>query len=123
MAARKAGGQKAKKQTLRFVLDCSVLVADSLMIMDDFEKFLTDRIKVNGKQGALADVVTLTRDADKVYVASEIPFSKRYLKYLTKKYLKKNNLRDFFHVIATNKQTYQIRYFKIAQEAPEGAEE
>lgn len=105
-----------------------------------------DRIKVNGKAGALGDVVTLSRDSDKLYVTSEIPFSKRcvarvevlpclppltplvacacsYLKYLTKKYLKQNNLRDFFHVVATNKQTYQIRYFKIHQEGEEGGDD
>ena len=49
-----------------------------------------------------------------------VPLSKRYLKYLTKKYLKKHNLREFLYVVATNKQSYQIRYFNIQQE---GAEE
>ena len=49
-----------------------------------------------------------------------VPLSKRYLKYLTKKYLKKHSLREFLYVVATNKQTYQIRYFNIQQE---GAEE
>jgi large subunit ribosomal protein L22e len=44
----------------------------------------------------------------------ELPFSKRYLKYLTKKYLKKQQLRDFLHVIATSKGTYELKYFKIS---------
>ena len=34
-------------------------------------------------------------------------------------YLKKNNLRDFFHVIATSKSAYQIRFGEIGQEAAE----
>jgi large subunit ribosomal protein L22e len=53
------------------------------------EKFLQDRIKVSGKTGNLGDMVTVSRDKAKVTVASDIPFSKRYLKYLSKKYLKK----------------------------------
>lgn len=31
----------------------------------------------------------------KIILTSSIPFSKRYLKYLTKKFLKKNTLRDW----------------------------
>ena len=37
----------------------------------------------------------------------------RYLKYLTKKFLKKNNLRDYIRVVASNKSSYELRYFQI----------
>lgn len=61
----------------------------------NFEQFLQERIKVNGKAGNLGGgVVSIERSKSKITVTSEVPFSKRYLKYLTKKYLKKNNLRD-----------------------------
>ena len=41
----------------------------------------------------------------------------RYLKYLTKKYLKKHNVRDWLRVIASNKDrnVYELRYFNIAE--------
>ena len=47
----------------------------------------------------------------------------RYLKYLTKKYLKKHNVRDWLRVIAANKDRnlYELRYFNIAEN--EGEEE
>lgn len=47
----------------------------------------------------------------------------RYLKYLTKKYLKKHNVRDWLRVIASNKErsVYELRYFNIAEN--EGEEE
>ena len=77
------------------------------------EKFLNDKIKVNGKVGVLGDDVVITRERNKIIVKTEIAFSKRYLKYLTKKFLKKQQLRDWLHVIATNKQTYELRYFNI----------
>jgi large subunit ribosomal protein L22e len=35
---------------------------------------------------------------------------------LTKKYLKKQQLRDFLRVIASNKQTYELRYFNMQAE-------
>ncbi|KAJ8643430.1 hypothetical protein MRB53_005178 [Persea americana] len=40
-----------------------------------------------------------------------------YLKYLTKKYLKKHNVRDWLRVIASNKDrnVYELRYFNIAE--------
>ena len=48
---------------------------------------------MSGKTGNLGDMVTVSRDKAKVTVASDIPFSKRYLKYLSKKYLKKQQAR------------------------------
>lgn len=45
----------------------------------------------------------------------------RYLKYLTKKYLKKNNLRDWLRVVAPNNgaDTYELRYFQINNDEDE----
>ncbi|KAF5201056.1 60S ribosomal protein L22-2 [Thalictrum thalictroides] len=45
----------------------------------------------------------------------------RYLKYLTKKYLKKHNVRDWLRVIASNKDrnVYELRYFNIAENEAE----
>lgn len=78
------------------------------------EKYLSERIKVNGKLHNLGNSVTLGREKNtKVVVTSDIPFSKRYLKYLTKKYLKKNTLRDWLRVVASGKDTYELRYFQI----------
>ena len=55
-------------------------------------------------------------DKDQLVVESKIPLSKRYLKYLTKKYLKKQDLKEFLRVIATSKNTYELKYFKIQNE-------
>ena len=70
---------------------------------------------MNGKAGALGETVVLTREKTKIIVAAQMPFSKRYLKYLTKKYLKKQQLRDYLRVVANNqhKNTYELNYFNI----------
>eukprot|EP00962_Isochrysis_galbana_P041113 scaffold15007_cov129-Isochrysis_galbana.AAC.2 len=77
------------------------------------EKFLLDKIKVGGKVGNLGELVGVTREKAKVVVSAETDFSKRYLKYLSKKYLKKQQLRDWLHVIANKSDSYELRYYNI----------
>ncbi|MBA0715171.1 hypothetical protein Golax_014090 [Gossypium laxum] len=152
MSRGAAAGPKGKKKGASFTIDCSKPVEDKIMDIASLEKFLQERIKVGGKAGALGDSVTVTRDKSKITVSSDSNFSKRfrlspglrayaalilpwmsetfqiqssfrYLKYLTKKYLKKHNVRDWLRVIASNKDrtVYDLRYFNIAEN--EGEEE
>jgi large subunit ribosomal protein L22e len=103
-----------------FTLDCSKPVTDGIFDMAAFEKFLHDRIKVNGRTGNLGTRVSIKREGSMIHVnTNDVAFSKRYLKYLTKKFLKKNTLRDWLRVIASDKDTYQLRYFNIEEEGEE----
>eukprot|EP00039_Didymoeca_costata_P017907 m.331318 g.331318 ORF g.331318 m.331318 type:complete len:126 (-) comp16701_c0_seq1:59-436(-) len=108
-----------KRTELNFVIDCTAPAEDAILDIQNFEGFLQQKIKVDGKTGNLGDkVVVAVGDAkqgngNKIEVTAQAPFSKRYLKYLTKKYLKKKNIRDWLHVISTNASTYQLRYFNI----------
>merc|ERR1740139_1128146 len=77
----------------------------------DFEKYLHERVKVAGKTGNFGKDVSLAREKTKIELTSDIPFSKRYLKYLTK-----NNLRDWLRVVANTKTSYELRYFQINNE-------
>ncbi|CAL5218728.1 g441 [Coccomyxa viridis] len=119
-----AGPLKGKKKAATFVIDCSKPVEDKIMKIGEFEKFLVDKIKVDNKTGVLGDMVSVAKDRTKVTVTSEIPMSKRYLKYLTKKFLKKHNVRDWLRVIASNKErnVYELRYFNIADNEGEDEE-
>merc|ERR1712113_472228 len=112
-------GKKGKKTTLKFTVDCTLPVEDGIMDCANFEKFLQERIKVNGKTNNFGNNVTIERAKSKVSINSDVPFSKRYLKYLTKKYLKKNNLRDWLRVVADKKDSYELRYFQINNEEEE----
>mmetsp|Transcript_46517 Transcript_46517/g.86974 ORF Transcript_46517/g.86974 Transcript_46517/m.86974 type:complete len:124 (-) Transcript_46517:55-426(-) len=104
---------QAKPAALKFTINCQQPVDDKIIDLGDFEKFLVDRIKVEGKTGNLGDKVSVSREKSKIHVTAEAPFSKRYLKYLGKKYLKAQNLRDFLRIIAPNKASYEMRYFNI----------
>merc|ERR1712216_595685 len=122
-ATAKAKKLTKRKQTLKFTIDCSQPVDDGIMDAASFEKFLLDRIKVGGKTGNLGDLVSVSRDKAKVIVTAETAFSKRYLKYLSKKYLKKQQLRDWLHVIASSKTSYELRYYNIHDQDAEEDED
>ena len=81
-----------------------------------FMEALDPKIKVDGKTGNMANSVNVAKDRNNVVVEAKIDFSKRYLKYLTKKYMKKQQLRDYLRVVATNKNSYQLRYLQLDAE-------
>nr|VDD39081.1 unnamed protein product [Brassica oleracea] len=120
MSRGSAAAPKGKKKGVSFAIDCSKPVDDKIMEIASLEKFLQERIKVvGGKAGALGDSVSITRDHQRL---SLVNLSKlTYLKYLTKKYLKKHNVRDWLRVIAANKDRnlYELRYFNIAENEAE----
>ena len=122
-AVQKKGGKagKAKKTVNKFTINCTLPIEDNVIVLNDFTDFLTQRIKVDGKLGNLGSAVTVGKDKNNVVVTANIDFSKRYLKYLTKKYLKKQQMRDYLRVIATNKSTYELRYLQVDND--EGEEE
>ncbi|KAM7337656.1 hypothetical protein ACRRTK_003775 [Alexandromys fortis] len=107
--------KKPKKSTWRFHLDLTHPIEDEIFYSGNFEPFLWEKVKVNGKTGNLGNVY-LEHLKNKITVVSEKQFSKRYLKYLTKKYLKKNNLHDWLRVVASDKETNELRYFQISQD-------
>lgn len=84
---------------------------------------MRQHIKVKGKAGNLGTVVTIKREGPLLRVRSTAGFSKQYLKYLTKKYLKKTKVRDWLRVIAADKTRYELRYFNIQNPEEEEEEE
>ncbi|RDD40924.1 60S ribosomal protein L22 [Trichoplax sp. H2] len=113
--------QKKKKIQLKFSLDCAQPVEDKIMDIENFEQFLNGTIKVEGKTNNLSDHIIIEKTKSKLVVNSDIPLSKRYLKYLTKKFLKKNNLRDWLRVVSAGPMGYELRYFQINEEEEENS--
>merc|ERR1712151_223690 len=122
-SAKKATKKVKKAEQLKFSINCAKPVDDGIMDAGAFEKFLHDRIKVNGKAGDLGDAVSIERAGSIITVTADAPFSKRYLKYLTKKFLKKHQLRDWLHVIADSRTPYELRYFEIQGDEDEADDE
>merc|ERR1711890_221897 len=112
------GKKLGKKNQIKLFIDCTHPVEDGIMNCADFEKYLHERIKVGGKTNNFGKELVMER-VKKDLPHLRPPFSKRYLKYLTKKYLKKNNLRDWLRVVASAKDAYELRYFQINNEESE----
>ena len=119
--ATNKSGSKGKKDKFKFIIDCSQPLEDNVIVLSDFESFLKGNIKVDGKKGNLGTAVTVSKHKETIVVETNIPFSKRYLKYLSKKYLKKQDMREYLRLIATNKSTIQMKYLNIQNDeaAPE----
>merc|ERR1711915_763153 len=112
---------------LKFIIDCKAPVEDGIFQMQDFESFIQERFKVHGKKGPNPALTVEAVKHKLIITTIDYHFSKKYLKYLSKKYMKKNNLRDWLRVVKPNdhKDVYELRYFNINNddEAEEDAEE
>lgn len=103
-------------KAIKLYIDLGVAYEDELVQPKEFVDFLNSHVKVNGKTNNLGEDVTVTASGQKVTVTSNVRLSKRYMKYLTKKYLKKIDILEYLKVIATDKNTYKIKYIKLEQE-------
>ncbi|KAJ3409641.1 hypothetical protein HDV05_004321 [Chytridiales sp. JEL 0842] len=128
MPAMKKSSSKKAQVPVKFTIDCSIPASDGIFDSAAFEKFLHDRIKVEGKTNNLSSIVAISRNAS-VLTVTVAPgtIAKRYLKYLAKKFLKKNQVRDYLRVVANSKGGYELRYLNLSggdeEEEVEAADE
>merc|ERR1712166_609375 len=107
------GKSMQKKASKKTTFKCAEPLNDNVLVLDDFLSYMTSRVKVAGKTGNLGNSVSIAKDGQMLVVEAKIPFSKRYLKYLSKKYLKHQDLREYLRVIATSKTAYELRFFQV----------
>ena len=120
---RKVERNPAVAKPLKFVVDLGVAYEDDLLVAKELADFLRTNMKVNNKKNNLGEDVTISVSKDKLTIVSNRAFSKRFVKYLLKKYLKKNDILDYLKVIATDKVTYKIKYIKLDENEDAEAEE
>ncbi|SCV68629.1 BQ2448_750 [Microbotryum intermedium] len=106
----------------KFIVDFSAPADNKIFDAEAYEQFLINSIKHEGKTGQLGDVISVQKaGAGKIAITSSVPMSKRYIKYLTKKFLKKNMLREWLRVVSTSPDTFTLKFF--ASEALNDEEE
>merc|ERR1740117_1801532 len=103
------GNKGSKKATQKFFINCKLPIEDNVIVLKDFENFLSQRIKVDNKTGNLGSSITVAMDKESIVVDYKIPLSKRYLKYLTKKYLKQQDLKEFLRVISVPRHHRKVK--------------
>ncbi|KAL2204040.1 ribosomal protein L22e [Sarocladium strictum] len=117
MAPQTTKAGKSAQQTKKYIINASQPASDKIFDVSAFEKFLQDRIKVDGRTNNLGDNVVIKQVGDgKIEVTSHNELSGRYLKYLTKKFLKKQQLRDWLRVVSTSKGVYELKFFNVVND-------
>lgn len=67
----------------QYIINASQPANDKIFDVTAFEKFLHDRIKVDGRTGNLGDTINISQAGEgKIEVIAHQEFSGRYLKYL-----------------------------------------
>ena len=98
----------------QYTINASQPTQDRIFDPSAFALFLQQRIKVDGRTGNLGDTINVSNLGDgKIEVVAHQEFSGRYLKYLTKKFLKKQQLRDWLRVVSTQKGEYTLKFFNV----------
>ncbi|OAA58236.1 60S ribosomal protein L22 [Cordyceps fumosorosea ARSEF 2679] len=101
----------------QFIINASQPASDKIFDTAAFEKFLQERIKVEGRTNNLGDDVVVQQAGEgKIEVIAHNDFSGRYLKYLTKKFLKKQQLRDWLRVVSTSRGVYELKFFNVVND-------
>ncbi|EGO60624.1 hypothetical protein NEUTE1DRAFT_115808 [Neurospora tetrasperma FGSC 2508] len=121
---KKSAKGKGPKVTKKFVINASQPASDKIFDVSAFEKFLTEKIKVEGRVGNLGETIKISQVGDgKIEIVAHNELSGRYLKYLTKKFLKKMQLRDWLRVVSTSRGVYELKFFNVVNDEAEEDEE
>lgn len=80
---------------------------------------MKDRFKVDGKAGNLGNTISFVKEESKIVVNSTVAFPKDYLKFLSKKFIRKHGFQDWVRVVASAKDSYALRYFSVNKKKAE----
>ncbi|KAG6359614.1 60S ribosomal protein L22 [Diaporthe eres] len=115
---------RSSKTTKKFIINASQPASDKIFDVSAFEKFLNEKIKVEGRVGNLGETIQISQVGDgKIEIIAHNELSGRYLKYLTKKFLKKMQLRDWLRVVSTSKGVYELKFFNVVNDEADDDDE
>ncbi|KAH3681032.1 hypothetical protein WICMUC_000013 [Wickerhamomyces mucosus] len=103
----------------KFTVDVSAPTESGVFDPSSYVKFLNDKIKVEGIVGNLGNDIVIEEKGNTVTVAATAKFSGKYLKYLTKKYLKKNQIRDWIRFVSVKQGVYKLTFYSVAADEEE----
>lgn len=120
-----ATGEQAKtvkrkeRSYKKYSVDFNAAVTNNLLSLEAAVNYLNKNIKVNGLKNKLGDLVKVSstdkKDKQKntlvVAADTKLKFSKRYIKYLVKKFLKRENIALYLRVIAQGPGSYTVKLF------------
>ena len=121
---KKAESKEQPKTSYKvFNVDFNSPCSNNLLTLEGAEKYLKSNFKINGLKGKLEEKnakikVAMTDKKDKrkntivISVDNKLQFSKRYIKYLVKKYLRREGIARFLTVSSTSPNAYTVKVIK-----------
>ena len=125
---KKAESKEQPKATYKvFNVDFNSPFSNNLLTLEGAQKYLATNFKVNGlklkaddKNAKIKVAMTDKKDKRKntivISVDNKLQFSKRYIKYLVKKYLRREGIARFLTVSATAPHAYTVKVIKKNEE-------
>ena len=121
MLSKKDNKKEAKQTTYKkYTVDFSNPLENKLLTLESVLKFLQNNMKLNGLKGKLGKTILINTDEKReksktsivISVDSSIKFSKRYIRYLVKKFLKKEGVAKYLTLSATSPSAYIVKVIK-----------
>ena len=121
MISKKEEAKEAKQISYKkYTVDFNSPVDNKLLTLEAALKYLQSNMKINGLKGKLGNTIKISitdkKDRNKntlvVSVDSSIQFSKRYIRYLVKKFLKREGIARFLTVSSTSPNAYTVKVIK-----------
>ena len=125
---KKVESKEQPKATYKvFNVDFNSPCSNNLLTLEGAQKYLATNFKVNGlklkaddKNAKIKVAMTDKKDKRKntivISVDNKLQFSKRYIKYLVKKYLRREGIARFLTVSSTAPNAYTVKVIKKNEE-------
>ena len=104
----------------KYTVDFSNPLENKLLTLESVLKYLQGNMKLNGLKGKLGKSILINTDDKReknksnitISVDSSLKFSKRYIRYLVKKFLKKEGVAKYLTLSATSPSAYTVKVIK-----------
>ena len=110
--------EKKEKSYKKYTVDFSSPVDNKLLSLEAASKYLNSNMKVNGLKGKLGDSIKISTTDSKskntlvIQVDSQMKFSKRYIRYLVKKFLKREGIVKYLTVASSSPNAYTVKVLR-----------
>ena len=116
--------EKAKVTYKVYSVDFNSPCSNNLLTLESAEKYLKTNFKVNGLKGKLGETIKVATTDKKdnrkntvvISVDNKVQFSKRYIKYLVKKFLRREGIVRYLTVSSTSPNAYTVKVIKKNEE-------
>ena len=104
----------------KYLVDFSNPLENKLLTLESVLKYLQSNMKLNGLKGKLGKSILINTDDKReknksnitISVDTSLKFSKRYIRYLVKKFLKKEGVAKYLTLSATSPSAYTVKVIK-----------